>query len=54
MEYPELESMEPDFEEECEVLFDEDEEAPAFAGWWGDEYEDALYEQRRERELFGL
>lgn len=38
--------------EETEVLNDEDDENYE-SEFWGDECEDSLYEERRERELFG-
>ena len=37
---------------EPEVLNDEDDE-DYDSEFWGDEYEDALYEERRDRKLFG-
>ena len=40
-------------EEETEVLSDEDDEEDYDSELWGDEYEDDLYEEARDRERFG-
>ena len=53
MEYPELESIEPECEDEVEVLFDEDQEVTESEGWWGDDLEDSFFEEKREVQLFG-
>ena len=41
--------QEDDWDEEDEGLPDEDEDCEV----WGDGYEDWLYDERRDRELFG-
>jgi hypothetical protein len=43
----------PRLAEEKEVLNDEDDELQE-SEFWGDECEDRDYEERRERELFGV
>ena len=40
-------------QEEDEVLNDEDDEEDYDSEFWGDEYEDDLYEEARDRRAFG-
>ena len=43
----------PSWMQEDEVLNDEDEEEDYESEFWGDDREDDLYDESRERELFG-
>lgn len=55
-DHPEIACIErtgyPSWMQEDEVLNDENDDDYE-SEFWGDEYEDCLYEESRERELFG-